>query len=154
MLYVQKEWGNSRSSPSSLWYCKRLVQFSLCMFGVEWVMLRQVVKLLECWKRRFSQNDLNVVWNVISSCLMWCIWRERNARSFEDYKKTSSDLQLCFLKSLFGWILVIALFGASKFAVFCALFPCSWSCWVFFLLCFLCTWISLLPLFNKFALFI
>jgi len=22
---------------------------------------------------------------------MWCIWRERNARNFEDFEKTSSD---------------------------------------------------------------
>jgi hypothetical protein len=34
------------------------------------------VELLACWKRRFSQNNLNVVWNVIPFCLMWCIWRK------------------------------------------------------------------------------
>jgi hypothetical protein len=27
---------------------------------------------------------------------MWCIWRERNARSFEDCDKTNSELQLCY----------------------------------------------------------
>jgi hypothetical protein len=62
------------------------------MFGVEWVMSRRVVDLLVHWKKRFSRNGLNVVWNVIISCLMLGIWREMNAQSFEDCDKTSSDL--------------------------------------------------------------
>jgi hypothetical protein len=62
------------------------------MFGVDWIMPSQVVELQACWKIRFSPKDLNVIWNVILSCLMWCMWRERNARSFDDCEKTSSDL--------------------------------------------------------------
>lgn len=25
-----------------------------------------------------------VIWMLAPLCLMWCLWRERNARSFED----------------------------------------------------------------------
>lgn len=39
-------------------------------------MPRQVVELLACWKRRFTQNDFNDVWNAIPFYLMWCIQRE------------------------------------------------------------------------------
>jgi len=46
----------------------------------------------------------------------------RNARSFNDCEKTSLDLQLCFLKSLFEWISVNALLDVSNFVGFCALF--------------------------------
>jgi hypothetical protein len=84
VLYVQKEW---ETPDHLLLHCdiaRDLWNLVFRMFGVEWVMPRRVVELLACWKRRFSQNDLNVVWNVIPSCLMWCIWRERNARSFEE----------------------------------------------------------------------
>jgi hypothetical protein len=59
-------------------------------------------------------------WNVITSCLMWCIWKEMNVRSFEDCEKTSSELQLCFLKSLF----VNALLNIYSFVGFCAFFLC------------------------------
>lgn len=51
----------------------------LQMFGVEWVMPRRVVDLLVCWNRRVDRNDVNIVWNDISSFLMWCILKERNA---------------------------------------------------------------------------
>jgi hypothetical protein len=37
------------------------------MFGVEWVMPRRVVDLLACWNRRVGRNDVNIVWNDISS---------------------------------------------------------------------------------------
>jgi hypothetical protein len=88
-------------------------------------MPRQVVDLLACWKGRVNQNDINIVWNVIPSFLMWCIWREMNARSFDDCEKTSSDLQLCFLKSLFEWIFANTLLNISSFVDFCALFSLS-----------------------------
>jgi hypothetical protein len=64
-------------------------------------MPKWVVEVLTCWKRRFSWKDFNVIWNVIFSCLMWCIWREMDAQCFDDCEKTSSDLQLYFLKSSF-----------------------------------------------------
>jgi len=34
-------------------------------------MLRKVAELLACWKGRFGQNDFTIVWNVISSCLLF-----------------------------------------------------------------------------------
>ena len=56
VICVHKEWQNSWTPPSSLWYCKKLVELS---FGVEWVIPRWVVELVACWKRRFSRNDFN-----------------------------------------------------------------------------------------------
>jgi hypothetical protein len=47
-----------------------------------------------------------------------------NAQSFNDYEKTNSDLQLCFLKSFFEWIYVNAFLDISNFVDFCTLFPC------------------------------
>jgi hypothetical protein len=44
-----------------------------------------------------------------------------NVQSFDDYEKTSLDLQLCFLKSLFEWI-INAFFYVSSFVDFCELF--------------------------------
>jgi len=31
----------------------------------------KVVELLACWKGRFGHNDVTIVWNVISSCLLF-----------------------------------------------------------------------------------
>ncbi len=38
-------------------------------------------------------------------CLVvWVIWRERNARSFEDTEKPTQDLKQFFLSMLFAWV--------------------------------------------------
>jgi hypothetical protein len=68
-------------------------------------MPRRVVELLACWKRRFNRKDLNVILNVIPSCLMWYVWREMNARSFNDCEKTSSDSFVSLNPSMSGSLL-------------------------------------------------
>jgi len=37
-------------------------------------------------------------------CLMWCIWRERNSRSFEDCERTTIELKAIIFKSLYVWM--------------------------------------------------
>lgn len=65
-------------------------------------MPERVVELLACLKGRFGWKDINIVWNFIPCSLMWCIYREMNVRSFGDCGKTSLELCLCFIKSLFS----------------------------------------------------
>jgi len=95
------------------------------MFGLEWVMPRWVVDLLACLKSKVGRNDINIGWNAIPSFLMWCIWREKNARSFDVRERTSSDIRTCFLKFLFGWISAATFLHAFSYADFCSLFSRS-----------------------------
>ena len=55
------------------------------MFGVDWVMPRDVMELLFCWPQ-FPQRVPGNIWNIIPHCLTWILWRERNARIFEGVK--------------------------------------------------------------------
>jgi hypothetical protein len=43
------------------------------------------------------------VWSMAPLCLMWTIWRERNARWFEDKEMTMVELSNRSLKLLFLW---------------------------------------------------
>ena len=36
-------------------------------------------------------------------CLMWCIWKERNSRCFEDNEHSMPDLKLLFFRTLLDW---------------------------------------------------
>jgi hypothetical protein len=36
-------------------------------------------------------------------CLMWCVWRERNARCFEDCENGLLNLKRKMLQTLFMW---------------------------------------------------
>lgn len=63
-------------------------------------------------------------------CLMRCIWRERNGRSFEDTKRTMPDLKLFFLRTLLDWMSVIhghSLCSVTVLLDSCNLFVIVWS---------------------------
>ena len=46
---------------------------------------------------------------------MWCLWRERNSRFFEDNKRIMSDLKLFLFRTLMDWL--SALSNHSFFSV-------------------------------------
>ena len=74
----------------------------LVLFGVSWVMPKFVVELLARWQGHFGRYRNGHIWMIIPHCLMWCIWWERNSRSFEDTESSLPNLKLSFLKSY--WI--------------------------------------------------
>jgi hypothetical protein len=71
-------------------------------FGLYWVMPRSVRELFACWWSG-GRSRSAVVWKVVPLCLMWCIWRERNARCFEDLSRSFEELHHYFLFTLYTW---------------------------------------------------
>jgi hypothetical protein len=71
--------------------------------GLAWVMPKRVVDLLACWKRVCGSHQGAAMWKMASSCLLGCLWMERNERSFEDCKRTVVELKSLFFKTLFHW---------------------------------------------------
>jgi hypothetical protein len=63
------------------------------------------------------------VWRLSPLCLMWCLWRERNARSFEDVETLVTELRKIVINTLYTWIsahhsLILASF--VDFLYFCS----------------------------------
>ena len=46
-------------------------------------MLKRVIDLFYCWQGSVGQHQNFVIWKVIPHWLMWCLWRECNARTFK-----------------------------------------------------------------------
>lgn len=80
------------------------------LFGVSWVMLKEVVELLASWPGKFRKHENGVIWNMVPHCLMWGIWRERNARIFEGTKRVIHELKMTFLQTLLGWKKALGIF--------------------------------------------
>uniref|UniRef100_A0A2N9FC99 Reverse transcriptase domain-containing protein n=1 Tax=Fagus sylvatica TaxID=28930 RepID=A0A2N9FC99_FAGSY len=62
---------------------RHLCNFVFQFVGVDWVLPLTVSDLLFGWRNWFGKRSSGI-WNLIPSCLMWTIWRERNNRTFED----------------------------------------------------------------------
>jgi hypothetical protein len=74
-------------------------------FSLSWVMPLRVVDLFTCWWTGGHPQNV-VVWKMVPSCLMWCLWRERNHRNFKDKEMTFEELRTFFFYSLYTWTAV------------------------------------------------
>ena len=79
-------------------------------------MPRTVRDLLACWPGALGKNRQAVIWRTIPHCPLWCVWRERNLRTFEGLEMATPDLQLLFFRMLFEWIHVIGVFSFGSFS--------------------------------------
>jgi hypothetical protein len=84
MISVNRCWlceSNGESVDHLLLHCgvaNTLWNVIFNRFGLCWVMLGSVRELFTCW---WTKGRLSVVnWKMVPLCLIWCIWRERNAR--------------------------------------------------------------------------
>ena len=80
-------------------YAKELWDLVFAIFGVHWVMPRRVIDLFMCWRRRLGSQQCSVIWKAVPHCLMWCIWKERSARTFEGCEKCIIELKFHFMRS-------------------------------------------------------
>ena len=79
----------------------------LGLFGVTWIMLHTVLGLLGCWQGRVGRHRNGYIWSIIPHCLMWCLWRERNSRCFEDIERSILDLKFLFFRTLRDWLFAL-----------------------------------------------
>ena len=66
-------------------------------FGISWVLPRSVADTLFGWWNWLGKHSSSV-WNLAPLCLMWCLWRERNWRTFEDMEILMTNF----------WLLLVA----------------------------------------------
>ena len=72
------------------------------MFEIQWVMALTVPTLLFCWRNWFGKHSSNV-WNLVSACLMWILWREWNSRMFDGVERSLNQLQSLIMRTSFDW---------------------------------------------------
>ncbi|RVX13715.1 Actin-related protein 5 [Vitis vinifera] len=60
-------------------------------FGVVWVLPDSVRNLLLEWKMKGMGKKRSVVWKMAPICLFWCIWGERNRRTFLEEEMTNTS---------------------------------------------------------------
>jgi hypothetical protein len=71
---------------------------------MSWVMLGWLVDLFAIWWTG-GRTPSVVVWEMVPSCHLWCLWRKINNRHFEDCEKTLEELK-SFFYSLYTWAIV------------------------------------------------
>ena len=92
------------------------------------------------WFRKHSSS----IWNLVPLCLMWCIWREQNWRTFDDMESSNDQLLASFSGSLFDLSRALGLTSSNSLPMFLSSFLSNQYFLCFFLL-FLYSLICLMP---------
>ena len=83
-------------------YANTLWSEVLRLFGVQWVMPKNIVSLLSAWWNWLESHTSNV-WNMVLVCLVWLIWKEHNARIFKETERLVDYVKPLLLRILFEW---------------------------------------------------
>jgi hypothetical protein len=67
-------------------------------------MPQTMLQLLTSWGASFGYGSTKEVWRLVPLYLMWCIFREWNARHFEDVETSIMELRKRLLNMLYIWI--------------------------------------------------
>jgi exonuclease III len=73
------------------------------LFGMEWVMPEKVIDLFSCWNQVGGKDLSRDIWRMAPLCVIWCIWRERNARIFEDKECSVVGVRKNMITMLHMW---------------------------------------------------
>ena len=88
-----------------------------CLFGIHWVMPQKVIELFESWQGMFRRHRNIELWRIVPHYLLRCIWRERNARSFEGCEHSMLEIKSFFVHTLLDWSMVFCHFSCSSLLV-------------------------------------
>ena len=80
----------------------QLWSFVFITFGLSWVTPRSIPELLFGWWNWLGKHS-SQIWNLVPLCILWCIWKERNRRTFEDLDSSGDQLLASFSGTLFDW---------------------------------------------------
>ena len=62
-------------------------------------------KMKEClgsWRGQRGNRTVLKIWRIVPLCVMGCLWREKNARNFEDRKLELIELKKMVLQTLYS----------------------------------------------------
>ena len=71
----------------------------------------KVIELFESWQGKFGRHCNIYFWRLVPHCLMWCIWREKNARCFQGYERSFLEIKSFFFHTLFVWSVALSHFS-------------------------------------------
>jgi hypothetical protein len=61
----------------------------------------------------------------VPTCILWCVWKERNDRCFEDLERSSEDILASFFHKLYLWTVAFVLPLSFTFDEFLVRFSLS-----------------------------
>ena len=104
-------------------------------------MPQSVVELLAYCQDKLGCHQNGHIWLIVPHCLIWCLWRERNNRCFENNERYIPDLKLFFFRISLNWLVALQNQSFTYFLDF--LDSCNFCTWLLTHIHSLCSRVSL-----------
>jgi hypothetical protein len=115
------------------------------LFGVTWVMPGRMKDCLRSWREQKGNRTVLQIWRMVSLYVMWCQWRDRNARSFENHELGLIELKKMVLQTLYSWrVMWHSSQALTLFRFMCFIFRLKAFAYLALSVYFLCTCVALL----------
>jgi hypothetical protein len=66
-------------------------------------MPQKVLDLFACWNHVRGRDLAKAIWRIAALCVIWCIWKEINARLFEDKEYSVDGVRKNMISMLHMW---------------------------------------------------
>jgi hypothetical protein len=76
----------------------------------------RVFDLFACWWTA-GRPMSDVIWKMVPTCILWCVWKKINDRCFEDLERSSEDILASFFHTLYLWTVAPLSFTFDEFLV-------------------------------------
>ena len=63
-------------------------------------------------------KHLSNIWNLVSLCLLWCLWKEQNRQTFKDLDSSEDQMLASFSGTVFNWSRAWGLMSSDSLASF------------------------------------
>jgi hypothetical protein len=87
-------------------------------------MPKRVFDLFACWWTSGRPRSA-AIWKMVPTWLLWCVWKERNNRYFEDLERSLNDILASFFHTLYLWIVAFVFHLSLSFGNFLLRFSLS-----------------------------
>ena len=118
---------NGETVDHLLLHCGKAYQlWSLAFrsFGISQVLPQSVADTLFGWQNWLGKLSSSI-WNLVPLCLMWCLWRERTWKTFENMESSDDQLLATFNGSLFDWFGAWGLTTSDSLPMFLSSLSCN-----------------------------
>ena len=112
------------------------VRLFFCLGFSGWCRIANTIVSLLCAWRNWLGNYSSNVWNIVLAYLMWWVWKECNAWTFEDTERPIYQLKNLLARTLFEWSRIWSLTHCISLSFF--LISVGVSIWFFSWYYFLC----------------
>ncbi|WMV19280.1 hypothetical protein MTR67_012665 [Solanum verrucosum] len=100
---MERTGGDSQPSLFTLQIDGSIMQMFIHKRKIKWTKPGGITEVLKCWNSDGNAGKKEEIWRIVTACIWWTIWKERNQRCFEGKNNTIQKIKKNCLGLYYFW---------------------------------------------------